>query len=165
MQGSTSKPNDWHERVQVLRKLFVAFPHGTEEGALDYYAQGTLKLPLLTLAAAIQKASETLERRSPPPLATLLRLGMELRLSAMQSQAQRLEGPRPRLMTSDELEQCRLVTELGRAGWYWCCEWGAFVNKGWRTAEQLHGSGILLVGVTREQIHAAWGERCQAAPF
>jgi hypothetical protein len=163
--------NDASARLDLIRKLFVAFPLGATPERVDYYAQETAKIPLLDLAAGVARAGLTLETSRAPSLATLLRLVGEVKNESLvqRDDARLLTEPKPRPFTADEQEQAHMVTELGRAGWYWCLELGKFVSGGkHRSGHQLHWqeeAGMVLCNVTREQIHAAHGEHCGEIPF
>ena len=147
------------DRVELIRRLFTAFPMGATEEQSTCYLQETRQIPLLHLAAGIARATSTLETKKVPAVATILRLVREVqgeRIHGAEEQRQ-LEAPRHRPLTADELDQCRKASELGRFGLVWCLKAGAFVPVGdhW-TAMQLHGTGIPLLDVTRDQILAAW---------
>lgn len=161
---------DTASRAELIRRLFVAFPMGATEERVAYYLQETAHVPLLDLAAGVARAGLTLETQRAPPLATLMRLVKEVKSETLreQDETRLLAAPRPRPLTADELDQCRMVRKLGREGWYWCCETGQFQSSGrHRTAAQTERAGMPIRDVTREQIYEAYAAHCggEEVPF
>ena len=169
--GSTASRSAVNPRQAAMEKLAAYFPLGAAKDRTAMYLghRAVAQVDTRDLAEAVERLSVTRAEKSFPALAVMLRVCHEAaddRRRADFSNRQEDDRQSRRPLSTDELDQCRILRDLGKRGVTWCDVCHDFTqaekgdNGGWRSCHYSECVEIWRQGrrdrVTREQIHRGW---------
>lgn len=149
------------ERFAALEALFLELGSRAYPDRIEALIRGTEDLPTADVVAACRELGRSHEGRVT--LALVRRRSQEILGARRRSEEQGYQETMrhyERPLTTDEREQCHMVTVLARRhGLYWCSQEGRFARDG-KSGAQTRDAGLSERICTREAIHAAWREVC-----